>query len=300
MGKRTKAKPVKLPLLTAVPSTPKLNTSNTSSKKTDAPVAEDKGYRISVRKDVVDYPELWLEVFVAGPKWEERAFAEMLVRSNCTRAPSPEDADLVIFVGGDDVNPLLYGEKAHPNTVFDPARDAQDIELFDYCYKNGIPMLGVCRGAQFGHAMLGGKLYQHVDNHNGSHNMWDIRNNKHIANISSVHHQMCIENVEGGMTILGDCYKSRERWLNDQDKDDEVGHRDIEAFFYRDACFIGVQGHPEYSGYSLYTKWCLDLINEFVNENVDVTLKGNYRRLKDDFLAMRQSVLADKVLEELS
>src|SRR3546814_14796091 len=76
------------------------------------------------------------------------------------------------------------------------------MELFKTCYENGIPMLGVCRGAQFLNVMPGGKLYQDVDNHVGDHPIYDPQNKRVIPNVSSIHHQMCIETRKGGMEIL--------------------------------------------------------------------------------------------------
>src|SRR5690606_7997698 len=98
--------------------------------------------------------------------------------------------------------------------------------------------------AQLGHVLLGGKLYQHVDNHYGNHAMFDVRNLRMLKKISSVHHQMVIRNSD--MRVLGDSSIATVRHKNPKEK--VVGSvMDVEAFFYRDACFLGVQGHPEYS-----------------------------------------------------
>jgi hypothetical protein len=100
----------------------------------------------------------------------------------------------------------------------------------------------------------GGKLYQDVDGHNGPHAMWDVNEKEFIQNVSSVHHQMCMDNKEGGMEILGFLTRHLERWLNAKEVEQGGQQSDIEAFFYRDTCCFGVQGHPEYAGYTHGTR----------------------------------------------
>ena len=63
---------------------------------------------VLVRDPVVPYTDLYMEVYVAGDSFEQEAFAKWLVQADCLMADSPEEADLVIFTGGADVNPDLY------------------------------------------------------------------------------------------------------------------------------------------------------------------------------------------------
>lgn len=228
--------------------------------------------RITVMTDhKLVFPDIWLSVFIAGDLSEEIAFAQMLVRAACRRAATPDEADVVIFTGGEDVNPALYGEAPHPKTYYRDLRDQQDIALYLDCLEKGIPMIGVCRGAQLLHVMNGGKLFQDVDGHQGGHSMTDTKTKEVIDNISSVHHQMCRPNRAGGMEILGVSAKSRKRWLNNKESDAGMS-QDIEAFFYRDTCCLGVQGHPEYRGYNAYTKWFLQQMENYINLNPDLVL----------------------------
>lgn len=258
---------------------------------TTAAQTDDTSRCVTFMKDtVLQYPELWLEVFVAGSPYEEKQFAEMFVRSRCRKAATPEEADLVVFSGGPDVDPLLYGEKAHQTTRTDVERDKRDIELYDLCFKLGIPMLGICRGAQFLAVMHGAKLYQDVDNHYGDHDIWDIKHTTLVRGVSSVHHQMVMDDTANGMDIIAFCSgKSKTRHRNNLDF--ETGNnRDIEAFFYRDTCSIGIQGHPEYRGYNAFTKWSLDLVNELVMENPDLEYRERKLRMKLELLAQREQL----------
>jgi len=239
-----------------------------------------------------DTPELWLEVCIVGDQYEIGNFAEMLVPARCTRVELPEDADVVIFTGGQDVNPALYGQEPHASVQWDEERDAADIDVYTQCIDEGIPMFGVCRGAQFLHVMNGGRLYQDINNHNGDHSMYDLKGRKLIEKVSSVHHQACIANPEGGMEVIATSSKADFRWLTPTQS--LAGCRpDVEAYFYRDTCCFGVQGHPEYRGYSEFAKWTMHRMNEFFLENPDLALKGRVRRIKDSVLDARNEHWAE-------
>jgi len=242
-------------------------------------------HKVVLQKDsVLEMPELWLSVYLTGSPFEKKQFAEMFSRARCFNAKTPEEADLVVFAGGADVDPALYGEMPHSTTVHDEERDIQDIRLFNICKALGIPMFGVCRGAQFLAVMNGSKLFQDVDGHNQSHGMFDRKNKRYISTVSSVHHQMVIPGP--GMEVIAHGHQSKNRWYNDHTKA-TGGHQDVEAYFIRDTCCLGVQGHPEYRGYGEYTKWCLGLIYDYVELNSDLELSGKNRRLKAEYITER-------------
>lgn len=249
-------------------------------------VPKAKTHRVSLMLDTpLKFPDLWFEVYIAGDAYEERNFANFLIMSQCSRAKSPLEADLVVFTGGPDVDPALYGAKPHKTTRFSSQRDSEDIELYNLCLENGIPMFGVCRGAQFGHVMNGGTLYQDIDDHYGDHSIYDSSERMVISPVSSVHHQMCVRNPD--MEVIAESGKNTERWLDDTRF--ETGHHmGVEGFFYRDSCFLGVQGHPEYRGYDKYAQWCLEKINKYINENPDIDCSGGLRRVKQSLLEERK------------
>lgn len=72
--------------------------------------------------------------------------------------------DGIIFSGGGDPNPLLFGEEPirelHSIT---PERDEQELLLVRLAYDRQIPMLGICKGIQIINAALGGTLYQDIN-----------------------------------------------------------------------------------------------------------------------------------------
>lgn len=71
--------------------------------------------------------------------------------------------DGLLFTGGQDVSPGLYGEGALPECG-EPCleRDAMETELLGIALDSGKPILGICRGLQFLNVHLGGTLYQDI------------------------------------------------------------------------------------------------------------------------------------------
>ena len=74
--------------------------------------------------------------------------------------------DGLIITGGRDVDPAAYGQQRHPATD-EPVhanreRDAWEIALARGAIRRGMPVLGICRGAQVINVALGGTLHQHL------------------------------------------------------------------------------------------------------------------------------------------
>jgi gamma-glutamyl-gamma-aminobutyrate hydrolase PuuD len=248
-------------------------------------VEKKEGYRVQVLQDhIVDYPDLYCKIFLAGPSAVEASFAEMFARASCYFTDDLRDADICVFTGGVDVCPSLYGLKDnehHPKTFFSKQRDQEDMALYADCVLGRIPMLGICRGAQFLHVMNGGKLYQHVDNHTGDHPIWDLRTKVMVQKTSSTHHQMVMKNDSktNPMEVLAVAHKSRKRFVT-ANECEEGQIKDIEAFFYPNNCCLGIQGHPEFRGYPMFTKWVLKTIEDRIIHNHRVKLESNMYRVQ--------------------
>ncbi len=89
---------------------------------------------------------------VRGPK-RETVVAEML-----------SAVDGVLFSGGNDVDPLRFGQQTTGKTGgVVPERDEQEFTMLRYLLgQTDKPILGVCRGIQVMNAALGGTLIQHI------------------------------------------------------------------------------------------------------------------------------------------
>jgi putative glutamine amidotransferase len=89
----------------------------------------------------------------------------------------PEIADRVldgldglVLTGGRDVDPLAYGQQRHPATdAHGGDRDSWEFALLTAALNRGLPVLGICRGAQVVNVALGGTLHQHLPEVIGHH-----------------------------------------------------------------------------------------------------------------------------------
>lgn len=71
--------------------------------------------------------------------------------------------DGLVIVGGDDVDPQLYGETPSRRTrVMFPKRTAFESWLYQAGKEQGLPILGICYGMQLINVLEGGTLYQHL------------------------------------------------------------------------------------------------------------------------------------------
>lgn len=74
-----------------------------------------------------------------------------------------EGLDGLVFSGGGDVDPHLYGQDPAPETTgVDEGRDAFELVLARCALDAGIPTLYICRGAQLLNVARGGTLIQHL------------------------------------------------------------------------------------------------------------------------------------------
>jgi putative glutamine amidotransferase len=71
--------------------------------------------------------------------------------------------DGIVFSGGEDLGPHLYGEEVLNETVMvDSVRDVSDVLLARAALASGKPILAICRGEQLMNVVLGGSLYQDI------------------------------------------------------------------------------------------------------------------------------------------
>jgi gamma-glutamyl-gamma-aminobutyrate hydrolase PuuD len=71
--------------------------------------------------------------------------------------------DGMVFSGGADVDPALYGAVAHPETDSPQVRrDAGELALLEAALERDLPTLAICRGVQLLNVARGGDLVQHL------------------------------------------------------------------------------------------------------------------------------------------
>ncbi|MHA7835121.1 MAG: gamma-glutamyl-gamma-aminobutyrate hydrolase family protein [Algiphilus sp.] len=70
--------------------------------------------------------------------------------------------DGLIVGGGDDIDPALYSGDDSGAPAADPARDRLELGLLQQALDAGVPIIGICRGAQLLNVALGGSLYPDI------------------------------------------------------------------------------------------------------------------------------------------
>lgn len=153
------------------------------------------------------------------------------------------DFDMVCFTGGTDINPDIYGDRVHRFTSrSDTQRDQHEVTIFHHCKKHGIPMVGICRGAQLLCALSGGKLYQHVTRHGESH---QIVTPEGEMVVTSSHHQMMDVSRVRNVEVIG--YASpRSTTYETGDGPQPHPKKDIEVAFFPETKALCHQPHPEW------------------------------------------------------
>jgi putative glutamine amidotransferase len=101
---------------------------------------------------------------VAYRKWVESGIPGTevaILNSVAHTAKSVVLCDGIILSGGGDVDPARYGRSDAADLVrgVDPQRDAFECAVIEESLRIGIPMLGICRGAQVFNVALGGSLH---------------------------------------------------------------------------------------------------------------------------------------------
>jgi gamma-glutamyl-gamma-aminobutyrate hydrolase PuuD len=96
----------------------------------------------------------------------------LLIPPSSTGLEETLDAlDGIVFSGGADVDPSIYGADPHPETDEPQARrDESELELLRAALERDMPTLAICRGFQLLNVARGGDLVQHLPETVGSDN----------------------------------------------------------------------------------------------------------------------------------
>jgi gamma-glutamyl-gamma-aminobutyrate hydrolase PuuD len=78
-------------------------------------------------------------------------------------AETLDAVDGLIFSGGADLDPDLYGQEPHPETTgISEERDRAELALLEAALERDVPVLAICRGSQVLNVARGGDLVQHL------------------------------------------------------------------------------------------------------------------------------------------
>ena len=179
----------------------------------------------------------WLALRLAGAVPE---------RISIRHAPSGQPLDALIIGGGSDIGPEHYGGDLDAKVKADPERDRLEIEWIGRALEDGIPLLGICRGAQLINVVLGGTLHQDIRPlRRRTYNRPGLLPTKQVR-------------LEPDSLLAGICGKTRLRVnslhhqaIRDAAADLKVVGQDLDAITQAVESaagrpILGVQWHPEY------------------------------------------------------
>ncbi|CAN5950617.1 unnamed protein product [Sphagnum jensenii] len=167
-----------------------------------------------------------------------------------TEVETPEEADIIIWNGGEDIGTEIYNQKPVDYSIpnMKSRRDYDEIKMFEkFRSRPGKLLLGICRGSQLLNCLNGGSLWQDVDGHHRSHPMIDMLTGETVE-VTSTHHQQMRPHKNG--VVIGLSSKSEHKRAQGEasivspSSDLKYG-QDIEIVWYPDThtLFDVVRGH---------------------------------------------------------
>ena len=171
------------------------------------------------------------------------------VRLSVRHRASVRSMDALVIGGGNDISPEHFGGDLSAKVKSDPKRDLLEIECIRWALSHGVPLLGICRGAQLINVVLGGTLHQDIRHlRKRTSNRPGLLPTKRVRldpdslvagvcgagalRVNSLHHQ-AVRRPGTGLAVVG--------W----DRDEIVQAVECAG----DRPVIGVQWHPEYMLY---------------------------------------------------
>jgi len=171
------------------------------------------------------------------------------VRLNASNPDPPRPLEGIVIGGGTDLDPSLYAGVDDGKAKRDSRRDEYEKRMIENALDEGIPVLGICRGAQLINVVLGGNLHQ------------DVRpmRQKTSNRRTPLPRKTALVEPESRLHGLLECTRCRVNSLHHQAVD-RLGEglravaRDLDDLIQGielvgDAFVIGVQWHPEYLVY---------------------------------------------------
>jgi gamma-glutamyl-gamma-aminobutyrate hydrolase PuuD len=181
-------------------------------------------------------------VYVVGAS---KSYASWLKDFQLTNAI--EKANLIVFTGGEDVDPSIYNEPKNGRTSSNLQRDKKERIAFDIACDLEIPMLGICRGSQLLCALSGGRLIQHQEN---PHSVHDIETyDGKVIPITSSHHQAQYpyEMSPDSFKLIAWTENMSHTHQNGEGKEiSDKPFKEAEIVYYPKTNALGIQGHPEW------------------------------------------------------
>jgi anthranilate/para-aminobenzoate synthase component II len=185
------------------------------------------------------------------------------------------DIDALVIWGGEDISPSIYNNPVSKRTHAGASPSRRDRIELDACYaaiERGIPLIGVCRGAQLVCAVAGGRLIQHVNGHGGGHLM--TTSDGRTMRTTSIHHQMMYPfEVEHELLAWSSTNRSDVYIIGTDETDPAmVGRPEPEVVWFPKIKALAIQGHPEFVSNpdtDPFVHYCMGLVSRYCLGQLD-------------------------------
>ena len=199
-----------------------------------------------------------------------------------------EKLDGIVFSGGNDIDPNLYGSKPEvPLENVHRARDDQECLLLKWAFEDEKPILAICRGMQVLNVFAGGTLHQDIShcvpdtlNHRASDIHEDI---EYIAHSLKIEENSRLSKILGGTEI-----KTNSRHHQAVNR---IGHGLKPTAWSEDGIIeaveidgdhfvLGVQSHPEALEASTVKDW-QKLFSAFIEASAPKKINSLQQELQE-------------------
>lgn len=97
-------------------------------------------------------------------RWQLHRAGVVARRLNATSGYPGDDIAGFVIGGGNDIDPAIYGGDVSASRSIDPSRDAYELKVLEIAEERGVPVMGICRGAQLINVQRGGTLVSDLSN----------------------------------------------------------------------------------------------------------------------------------------
>ena len=179
-------------------------------------------------------------------RWQLHRAGAVARRLHAATGHPGDDIAGFVIGGGHDIDPAVYGGDVSESRSIDPSRDAYELAMLELAEERGVPVMGICRGAQLINVHRGGTLVSDLAKvrvHTSNRGTLLPRKRVSVSpestlarllgsdttRVNSLHHQ-AVDQTGEGLTVSA------------VDRDDIVQGIESTSGPWR----VGVQWHPEY------------------------------------------------------